>query len=222
MRVQSVSRARRGGSAGSGREHGEAVDWPAGLKYLAGFARPGDLAEMRITASLSILVAWFGLTGSLHAQPIDAGMTAPEWELTDSGGRDVDFPADSQGQPSILFFWASWCPYCHIVMPYLQEIIEDYAEHGVVVYAINFKDDVDPVAYMADKGYDFVVLPLGDLVADEYGVFSSPGLLVVNGEGMVTYRRRRTQAPPGTAIAEVWDQQVREALDQALSPPADE
>ena len=107
-------------------------------------------------------------------------------------------------------------------MPYLDRIVEDYAEHGVRVYAINFKDDVDPVAYMADKGHDFVVLPLGDLVADDYGVISSPGLLVVDGEGTVNYRRRRTQAPPGTAIAEVWDQQVREALEQALGPPADE
>jgi cytochrome c biogenesis protein CcmG/thiol:disulfide interchange protein DsbE len=177
---------------------------------------------MRTTCFLFILAVWFGLVGNVHAQAIDAGMAAPAWELTDSEGRDVAFPSDSQGQPSILFFWASWCPYCHIVMPYLDRIVEEYEEHGVRVYAINFKDDVDPIAYMAEKGYDFVVLPLGDLVADEYGVFSSPGLLVVDGEGTVNYRRRRTQAPPGTAIAEVWDRQVREALDQALSPPADE
>lgn len=174
---------------------------------------------MRIAVILLTLVMLLGVASKLQAQAIDAGMTAPEWELTDSEGRDVAFPEDTEGRPSILFFWASWCPYCHIVMPYLQRIVEDYADHGIKVYAINFKDDVDPVAYMAEKGHDFVVLGLGDLVADDYGVISSPGLLVVDSEGTVTYRRRRTQAPPGTAIAEVWDQQVREALDQALNPP---
>ena len=75
---------------------------------------------------------------------------------------------------------------------------------------------------MAEHGYDFVVLPLGDLVADDYGVVSSPGLLVVDGEGVVNYRRRRTRAPPGTAIAEVWDQQLREALDRSLGLARDE
>ena len=130
-----------------------------------------------------------------RAEAVDAGMPAPEWEMTDAEGREVVFPADAEGRPSILFFWASWCPYCHIVMPHLHSIVEDYADHGIQVYAINFKDDADPVAYMEEHGYDFVVLPLGDLVADDYGVFSSPGLLVVDGQGMVTYRRRRTRAP---------------------------
>lgn len=151
-----------------------------------------------------------------QADAIDAGMPAPEWTLSDGDGNEVTFPADAAGRPSILFFWASWCPYCKIMMPYLQDITVDYGEQGVTVYAINFKDEVDPVEYMEELGFDFVVLPLGDLVADDYGVISSPGLMVVDGDGMVTYRRRTTRAPPGTAIAEVWDQQLREALDRAL------
>jgi cytochrome c biogenesis protein CcmG/thiol:disulfide interchange protein DsbE len=168
----------------------------------------------------ALILAFFSPV--LAAEVVDAGMPAPEWEMSDSEGREIAFPAVTQGRPGILFFWASWCPYCHVVMPYLQGIVEDYAEHGLQVFAINFKDDGDPVAYMEEHGYDFVVLPLGDLVADDYGVISSPGLLVVDGEGMVTYRRRPTRAPPGMAIAEVWDQQLREALDRILNRPADE
>lgn len=177
---------------------------------------------MRAIIPAATLLVLHGVSGGLPAQPVDAGMQAPEWEMTDAEGREVTFPADAEGRTSILFFWASWCPYCHAVMPYLQGIVEDYADDGVEVYAINFKDDGDPVEYMAEHGFDFVVLPLGDLVADDYGVISSPGLLVVDGEGMVTYRRRRTRAPPGVAIAEVWDQQLREALDRTLGRPTDE
>ncbi len=170
---------------------------------------------------LVLAVTWFALGGPTSAlgDVIDAGMSAPAWEMTDAEGREITFPADAAGSVSILFFWASWCPYCHAVMPYLQQVVEDYSDHGVTVYAIDFKDDGDPVKYMAEHGYDFVVLPLGDLVADDYGVISSPGLLVIDGDGVVTYRRKATRAPPGTAIAEVWDQQIREALDRALGIP---
>ena len=156
---------------------------------------------------------------TLLAETVDAGMPAPGWTMSDAEGREITFPADAAGRPSILFFWATWCPYCHAVMPFLQGIVEDYAEHGLTVYALDFRDDGDPVGYMAEHGYDFVVLPLGDLVADDYGVISSPGLLVVDGAGMVTWRRRTTRAPPGTAIAQVWDQQIREALDRVLGLP---
>ena len=33
---------------------------------------------------------------------------------------------------------------------------------------------------------------------------------------MVVYRRRPTRAPPGKAIAQVWEEEIREALDLAL------
>lgn len=171
---------------------------------------------MRRFPVLSVALLFTTAPVPVSAQVVDAGMPAPEWTMSDTEGREITFPEDTAGRASILFFWASWCPYCHAVMPYLQGIVEDYAEYGVTVYAINFKDDADPAEYMSELGYDFVVLPLGDLVADEYGVISSPGILVVDGDGMVNYRRRVTRAPPGAAIAQVWDQQIREALDRAL------
>lgn len=150
------------------------------------------------------------------ADKVVAGMTAPPFTLETGDGAEFSFPADARGQASILLFWATWCPYCKAVMPYLQRVVEEYAEYGVEVYAIDFKDDGDPVAMIEELGYGFTVLPLGDLVADEYGVFSAPGILVVDQAGTVVYRRRPTRAPPGKAIAEVWDEEVREALDEAL------
>ncbi|MGB5621594.1 MAG: TlpA disulfide reductase family protein [Gammaproteobacteria bacterium] len=150
------------------------------------------------------------------AATVMPGMAAPPFELQTGEGEAFSFPKDATGQASILLFWATWCPYCKAVMPYLDQVVADYAKYGVRVYAIDFKDDGDPVEMMAELGYDFTVLPLGDLVADDYGVFSAPGIIVVDQLGTVVYRRGPTRAPPGKAIAEVWDEEVREALDQAL------
>ncbi len=156
------------------------------------------------------------LVANAPAGAVQSGDPAPEWELTNAEGEEIVFPAHAGSAPAVLFFWATWCPYCHAVMPYLDTIRTDYAAADVNVYAINFKDDGDPVAHMEELGYDFVVLPLGDLVADDYGVWGAPGLLVVDGKGTVIYRRGVTQAPPGTAIAEQWDREIRSALDKSL------
>jgi thiol-disulfide isomerase/thioredoxin len=167
----------------------------------------------------SPLRAGFALAWLLLATPglaVQSGDPAPEWELETGEGETVSYPGHADGAPSVLFFWATWCPYCHAVMPYLETIQEEYAADGVRIYAINFKDDGDPVAHMAELGHDFIVLPLGDLVADDYGVWGAPGLIVVDGGGTVVYRRGSTEAPPGKAIAEQWDGEIRAALQVAL------
>lgn len=154
--------------------------------------------------------------GAAAAEKIEAGMVAPSFTLETPDGQDFSFPQDATGQASILLFWATWCPYCKAVMPYLQRIVDDYSDYGLRVYAIDFKDDGDPVELIAELGYEFTVLPLGDLVADEYGVWSAPGILVVDDGGTVVYRRGATRAPPGKAIAEFWNEEIREALDETL------
>jgi hypothetical protein len=40
-----------------------------------------------------------------------------------------------------------------------------------------------------------------------------PGLMVVDGEGSVIYRRGWTTLPAGSKVAEQWDGEVRAALD---------
>jgi thiol-disulfide isomerase/thioredoxin len=169
-----------------------------------------------VTRGASVVLAALLIALSPSAHAVQPGDTAPEWELTDGDGRDIVFPAHAEGAPSVLFFWATWCPYCHAVMPYLQQIQDDYADARVRIYAIDFKDDGEPVSHMAELGYRFIVLPLGDLVADDYDVWGAPGLIVVDGEGRVVYRRGSTRAPPGKEIAEVWDGEMRAALDEVL------
>lgn len=166
------------------------------------------------TAALCLLLTAVLATPCLGANVNDK---APEWTLETVDGREIDYPAISRGKVSILFFWATWCPYCHAVMPYLQKLKQDYADHGVEVYAIDFKDDGDPGKYMQELGYDFEVLPIGDLVADDYDVRSAPGLFVVDEQGIIRYRRGDTKAPPGTKIAEFWDGEMRAVLGRLLN-----
>ena len=160
-----------------------------------------------------LLITLFGFASSAHAQDLLVGKQAPAWTLQDSSNQSVDFPSDFAGRPTVVLFWASWCPYCARLMPYLVQIEQDYGTHGVTVLALNFKEDADPLAHLEERGLDLRVFLDADSVAEAWGIRFSPGLLVVDGNGVVVYQRRSTDKPPGKAIAGYWSDQVRDALD---------
>ncbi len=59
---------------------------------------------------------------------------------------------DLLGGISIINFWATWCPPCHIEHPYLVEISE--REQGVSFVGVNYKDDLDEARlFLDEKGH---------------------------------------------------------------------
>jgi thiol-disulfide isomerase/thioredoxin len=157
------------------------------------------------------------LAGPLAA--VDQGDVAPPWQARDFAGQPVSFPAVAQGKPAVVVFWATWCPYCKAFMPYLKNIQADYARHGVKVVVINAKEDGrgDPAAYVQGLGFTPIAIAEGDEIAKAYGIQYIPGLLIVDGKGAVAYRRPWTDLPAGRTVAELWDQQVRGALDALIA-----
>jgi thiol-disulfide isomerase/thioredoxin len=155
----------------------------------------------------------FAAAGPLAA--VEQGDKAPPWAARDFAGHAVDFPAVTQGKPAVVVFWATWCPYCKAFMPYLKNIQADYAKHGVKVVVINAKEDGrgDPRAYVQSLGFAPIAVANGDEIAKAYGIQYIPGLLIVDGKGKVAYRRPWTDLPAGQTVAELWDGQVRTALD---------
>ena len=145
------------------------------------------------------------------------GDQAPSFELLDSGGSVVAFPAETRGKPSILFFWATWCPYCKALMPLLEEVRQEFSDEGVEVFALNVWEDGDPAGVIRDRNLGFRLLPDADDVAETYHVRGTPGLFVVDGQGMIAYRRRPSGGISATEIAVIWADQTRSALRAVLA-----
>ncbi len=103
-------------------------------------------------------------------------------------------------------------------MPYLEQVEADYADRGVKILAINAKEEAgaDPKAYIDALGFPLIAVRNGNAIARAYDVDFIPGLMIVDGAGMVAYRRAWTDLPAGQEVAELWDRQVREALDELL------
>jgi len=77
----------------------------------------------------------------------------PDLPLLEGG----EFKASSaQGQVVVVYWWASWCPFCAQVTPAIQALWRAQREHGLRVLGLSIdKDPAAAKAYRARRGYDF-------------------------------------------------------------------
>lgn len=157
---------------------------------------------------------------------------APDWTLQSAAGEKVTLSRAVAERPVVLLFWATWCPYCKALMPHLQSIALEYGDR-IEVLAIHFRDDDgDPVGFVRDAGYDFTLLTEGNEVAELNGIWSTPGVLIVDTDRVVRfdlYALPRPELPEGADSAShsrkagfrapYWAAEIRRSLDAVLAEP---
>ena len=176
---------------------------------------------------------WLGIT-ALSALLLVAGArlavadnaTAADFTLQTEAGEPLKLSESTGEHATVLYFWASWCPYCKALEPHLQSVELEYGD-DVEVLAINIFEDGEP-ASVGD--YDFTGLVEGDDVAKRYGIEGTPGLLVVDGDRRIRFDLRTAprQSLPGHVEdaghsaraahrAPYWAAQLRRAIDEVLA-----
>lgn len=182
---------------------------------------------------MRLLIILLGLTCvSIATAPSAQAEMAPDWMLVSAQGEDVRLSDEVRQQPVVLFFWATWCPYCKALMPHLQSIRLEYGQ-DIEILAINFRENDDPVAFIRDAGYDFTVLPNGDDVATLYEIYGTPGIIIVDTEQQIRFDLRDVpnQRPPTSVNttghkamaayrAPFWAAEIRKSLDTVLGDSA--
>lgn len=132
---------------------------------------------------------------TLTATPIPENMFGPvvslyppDFTLTDAmTGKQVTL-SDYRGQPVLIFFWASWCPYCKAEIPELQAVYERYKEDGLVVLAVNSGEDASTVSsFGLNHVLTFPLLLNSDQEVDAaYGVDTLPRHFFVGRNGRIS------------------------------------
>ncbi len=114
----------------------------------------------------------------------EVGKSAPDFTLTNLDGKEVSL-SDYKGEIVILNFWATWCKFCDVEMPDLNDL--DKENDDVVVLAVDVMEGHDKVKKYIDKGgYDFeVVLDSKGDISREYLVTAFPTSYIVNKEGIL-------------------------------------
>ena len=155
-------------------------------------------------------------------------VVAPDWSLETAEGNVIRLSEAVDERPVILFFWASWCPFCKLLMPHLQSIAIEY-DGSVDILALSILDDGEPAEFIRQRGYDFTVLPDADPVAEQYGIFATPGIVIVDGQQVIRFDLNdlpRPDVPSETAeagtaaiaayVAPYWAAEIQRRLDEVL------
>ncbi len=87
-------------------------------------------------------------------------------------------PAQVQGKVLVVYWWASWCPFCAVQSPHIEALWRANQARGLEVLALSIDSKPEAAAaYIKNKGYSF---PAGMLTPTVAKVLPKPaGLPVV-------------------------------------------
>ena len=115
------------------------------------------------------------------------GNQAPNFVLPNLAGEPVDLANLVREKPTLLVFWATWCPTCVEEIPLLNEWSEKYP--GLRILAVNVQEPRTHVSEFAKHHqirYPVVLDEEGD-VAHEYGLVGIPASVLLAKGGRVLY-----------------------------------
>ncbi len=73
--------------------------------------------------------------------PDTEGQLAPDFELLDDYGKLIKL-YNYRGFVVIVMFWANSCPFCLMELDFLQEQYDEYAVDSLLVFAVNYEDQL--------------------------------------------------------------------------------
>lgn len=140
---------------------------------------------------------------------IHAGDMAPDFTVEMLDGSSVTL-SKLQGKPTLLIFWATWCPPCREELSHLQEGVIDVFGNKINVLPISRGEKREVVEGFLDKmGYTFAVGLDGDQsIYRKYATNYIPRCWVIDSKGEVVYA--------GVGYDEAIAAEVNEALNKAL------
>ena len=115
------------------------------------------------------------------------GNQAPNFTLSSLSGEKVELAGLAQKKPTLLVFWATWCPSCVEEIPILNEWSEKYP--GLQILGVNVQEPLKRVQAFAQKRkirYPIVLDGAGE-VAQQYGLVGIPAAILLSKGGKVIY-----------------------------------
>jgi len=107
---------------------------------------------------------------------------APEIQATSIAGDAVSLHA-LRGKPTLLYFWASWCPICRFEHAAITRLAEDYQ---VLSVAMQSGSNEDISIDMAEHGAQYPVVNDPDgMIAMRYGIRGVPTSLIIDSQGKI-------------------------------------
>jgi len=126
--------------------------------------------------------------GANNATPA-VGAAIPDFTVKSQEGKTLT-KADVLGKPTLMVFFASWCPHCQAEAPRIRQIAQANPDLNVVMIGVGDRDtQADIYAFQGKFGLPFPTYadpttPLGAAAA-AWGIQSYPSLFAVDKNGIV-------------------------------------
>lgn len=84
----------------------------------------------------------------------------------------------SHEKPMLLYFWGSWCHFCSVVSPSVQQLSEEGTE--VLGVALKSGGEIEVETYLNENGYTFSTLndPAGEF-SQGWNIQATPTILII-------------------------------------------
>jgi thiol-disulfide isomerase/thioredoxin len=124
----------------------------------------------------SALSAWKSKDMLLGPAPVLAGY--------DLQGQLITL--EPKDEPTLVYFWSTWCPICGFTVSSIASIAEDYP---VITVATTSGSEEEIETYLAQKSIRLPVMmdDSGDL-GRHWGVTGVPAIFIVDSKGQITHR----------------------------------
>jgi len=181
-----------------------------GLRERVGQSRLGTLLVLAVTAVVVMAGAYMvdkptetkaGGVTAVDVAPGDAppptiGKPAQDFTATTVDGKKVSL-SSYKGHPVWLTFGASWCAACVAEAPDIQAAYQKHLPEGVVVLAINIREDSAAVGdYDKRVGLTFPTIADPDeAIASTYRIYGIPAHFFIDASGILRLVKTGGQSP---------------------------
>lgn len=119
----------------------------------------------------------------------EAAVPAPAFSGKDLHGTTYTLE-QFHGRPVVLYFWASWCPYCLRDIDNMIKTYQEFSPRGVAFISVGLDDNVGRLEkIVADHQIPYPVLNDGKVwdnpIAASYDVHGTPTFILISAEGNV-------------------------------------
>jgi peroxiredoxin len=118
------------------------------------------------------------------------GTQFPDFSVTDMDGKPLS-PSQYLGQVLLIEFWAAWCPDCHVQLPKVMALYNQYHAQGFAVIGISL-DEADRnkvTSYLQSEKIPWPQYYDGkywdNALAVKYGVHFTPQNYLLNRQGVI-------------------------------------
>jgi peroxiredoxin len=111
----------------------------------------------------------------------------PDFTLNNTKGAKVNLAQYRDNQPTIVFFWATWCPHCREQIKELNKNKDKISGQGIKILLVDVGEDAAQVnKYVSKNNLALdIVLDQEQKVSEDYGLIGVPTFFFVDKNGTI-------------------------------------